>query len=623
LASIISKISRYVLAIVSIAAVLYQLASTQRVFVDPYQHQTIHLVLVLTLMFLLAIRTKPRFWPIWIGLLTLSIFCTGYMFVFTEELQFRVGLPNILDMFVGGVLVVVTLVALHEASGKIIPIFISFFIAYTFFGQYLPMPFHHPDLPLDRIISLMSVGFSGLYGKLLEISAAYLFLFLVFAGLLSATGASQFFTEIGKLAGRKLAGGPAMTSVVASCLFGSVSGSPDANVIVTGSFTIPLMKKVGFKPEQAGGIEAAASTGGLVMPPIMAATAFIMASFIGITYKEVMIMAFPPAILYYFGCGLYVLFQAKKMSLAPWMEEINKRVILTSAPSFLIPMGIIVILLVMGYSPQYSVFWGIMSSFAIYFARMRTLASVGRLIDALTEGATNGARVGITVAALGIAMSTMTMTGLGIKLPMAIEMWAGGNVLVAVLATMVVIVILGCGLPILPSYIIVALTVAPALIRMGIPPVQTHFFIFYFAAFSMVTPPVAVSSLVASRLANADYAKTSLEAIKVSAVAYLVPFLFIWSPAILLQPTEPLYAIISILAIIMAIIAISSAFVGCYFTTLNWKERILLGLDGAVLFIIACTKGVVSFAVATSIFGLMTLWQWNNKKTQIGLSSAD
>jgi len=619
LATIMSKIGYFAVVIMAIIAILYQLASTQAIFVGPYQHHSIHLALILIVMFLFSIRNKPRLWPIWVALIVLSIVSTGYMYVFTDEIQFRVGLPNTVDMIVGGILVTITLVALYEAFGKILPIFVAIFIAYTFFGHYLPSPLYHPELPLDRIMSLMAVGFSGLYGPLLAISAAYLFLFLVFAGLLPIAGASRFFTEIGKLAGRKLAGGPAMTSIVASCLFGSVTGAPAANVIVTGTFTIPLMKKVGFRPEQAGGIEAAASTGGLVMPPIMAATAFIMASFIGIPYRSIMIMAFLPALLYYFGCGLYVQFQAKRMGLAPWKEEIDTKALLISAPTFLIPLGTIVTLLMVGYSPQYSVFWGIIATLAIIVACMRTRTSVGRLLDGLVEGATNGARVGVTVAALGIAVSTMTMTGLGIKLPVAVEMWTGGNILFAVLATMVVTIILGCGLPILPAYIIVALIAAPALVRMGIPELQTHFFIFYFAAFSMVTPPVAVSSLVASRLANAGYLKTSFEAVKVSIVAFLVPFLFIWSPAILLQFTDnPLHTIIPITAIIMAVIAISATLVGYYVTPLNWNTRTLLGLDGAALFIVSCTKGLVPFIIAVSLFILMTVWLWYKKRQKLG-----
>ena len=620
MSSIVARISRYAMVILPIAAVLYQLASTQYVFVDPYQHQSIHLMLILVLMFLLAIRTKPRFWPAWLGLIVLSILSTGYMFVFTDELQFRVGLPNTVDMIVGGILVVVSLVALHEAFGKILPIFIAVFIAYTFYGHYLPPPFYHPELPLDRIISLMSVGFSGLYGKLLEISSAYLFLFLVFAGLLSISGASQFFTEIGKLAGRKLAGGPAMTSVVASALFGTVTGAPAANVIVTGSFTIPLMKKVGFSPAQAGGIEAAASTGGLIMPPIMAATAFIMAGIIGIPYKDIMIMAFPPAILYFFGCGLYVHFQAKKLGLVVSKEEFDKRSLLTSAPAFFVPLVVIVTMLFRGYSPQFSVFWGIISILVIVVAKMRTRESVGRFIDGLVEGATNGARVGVTVATLGIAVSTMTMTGLGIKLPVAVELWSGGNQFLAVMATMVVTIVLGCGLPIMPAYIIVALIVAPALVRMGIPAVQVHFFILYFAGLSMLTPPVAVCSLVASRLAKASYMKTSIEGLKVSIVGYLVPFLFIWSPAILLQPSEPLDAVIVYLAIIMAAIACSSALVGFYLTPLEWMERCLLGMNGAALFIIACTKGIVAFLVAVGVFVLITISQRFKRKSKFELS---
>ena len=613
--SIISSISSYALLGVSVAAILYQLASTQFVFVDPYQHQSIHLALISTIMFLFSSRRRPRFWPVWWGLILLTILSVGYMFVNTEELQFRLGLPTTTDMIVGGMLVAVTLVALYEAFGKILPIFVAIFIIYTFFGHYLPSPFYHPELELDRIMTLLAVGFSGLYGPLLQISASYLFLFLVFAGLLPITGATKFFTEIGKLAGRKLAGGPGMTSIVASALFGSVTGAPMANVVVTGTFTIPMMKKAGFTPEVAGGIEAAASTGGLVMPPIMAATAFIMATFIGIPYRVVMILAFPAALLYYFSCGFYVVLQAKKLKLATSEIEVDKKALLQSSVSFLVPLGTIVLLLLIGYSPQYSVFWGIIVTLIVFsFAKLRSRGSVHDLKDALIDGATNGARVGVTVAALGIAMSTMTMTGLGVKLPLAVEMASGGNVVFAVLASMVVTIILGCGLPILPAYILVALIVAPALVGMGIPALQVHFFIFYFAAFSMVTPPVAVSAIVAAQIAKASYFKTSLEALKVAIAAFMLPFLFIWAPSILLQFSGLYDAIISFAGIIMAIIALLSALVGFYLTPLNWAERILFGAAGAGLFIASCTQGLVFFIIGALLFALMTVWQGYKRK---------
>ena len=245
---------------------------------------------------------------------------------------------------------------------------------------------------------------------------------------------------------------------------------------------------------------------------------------------------------------------------------------------------------------------------------MKTRKSIGRFIDGLVEGANNGARVGVTVASLGIAVSTMTMTGLGIKLPVAVELWSGGNQFMAVMATMIVTMILGCGLPILPAYIIVALIVAPALVRMGIPAVQVHFFILYFAGLSMLTPPVAVCSLVASRLAKAKYIKTSFEGLKVSIVGYLVPFLFIWSPAILLQPSKPLDAVITYVGIVMAAIACSSALVGFYLIPLKWMGRCLLGMNGAALFIISCTKGIVPFFIAVGVFVLITVSQWLTRK---------
>jgi TRAP-type uncharacterized transport system fused permease subunit len=334
----------------------------------------------------------------------------------------------------------------------------------------------------------------------------------------------------------------------------------------------------------------------------------------------VMIIAFPAALLYYFGCGLYVQFQARRMGIQATAMEIDKRALITNAPSFLIPMGIVVALLLAGYSPQYAVFWAILSVVATILARARTRACLSRLVEGAVDGATNGARVGTTLAALGIATSIMTMTGLGMKLPSAVEIWSGGSLLLAVLSTMVVTIIMGCGLPILPAYIITSLIAAPALVRMGVPLLQAHFFVLYFAAFSMVTPPVAVSALVASRLANAGYLKTAIEAMKVSLVAYLVPFLFIWSPVILLQPTDPLTAVISIIGIILAAVALSASSVGFYLTNLRGPERALLGLDGAALFVIACTKGQLPFVAAVAAFVLLTLWQWRRSKAQTRLT---
>lgn len=614
----VKKVSRYLLAIVSIVLVPYQLAATQYLFLGIYEHQIFHLMMILLLTFLFALNKTPKLWPVWVFFIILTFVSTGYMLAFTDALLFRVGLPTNLDMVIGVILVVLALVALNAAFGKVLPIFVLVFIVYTFFGHYLPEPFYHPQVPLDRAISLMSVGFSGVFSSLLGISASYLFLFLFFASLLAISGAGAFFNELGKLAARKFAGGPGITAVVASSLFGMITGSPGANVIVTGTFTIPLMKKAGFNPDQAGGILAASATGGLIMPPIMASAAFVMAAFLGIPYIKVMLMAFPAAILYYFGCGLYVQFQAGKLGIQKTTVEIDKKTLFINAPSFLVPMAILVVLLILGYSPQFTVFWAIISVLVtitiLHFKKLTSMEFLKHFLNEVIDGANSGAGVGVTLAALGVAAATVTMTGLGMKLPLAVEMWSGGILLLAVLSTVVITIILGCGLPILPSYIILSIVVAPALVRMGIQPLQAHFFILYFAAFSMVTPPVAVSALVAAKLANSRYMPTCIEAMKVSAVAYLVPFLFIWSPVILLQPAEPIGAVITILGIILASVALAGSFVGYYLTRITWLERVLLGLDGASLFVIACTKNLVPFIIAVIVFVLLTVWQLQRKK---------
>ena len=407
-------------------------------------------------------------------------------------------------------------------------------------------------------------------------------------------------------------------AVVSSSVVGSITGSAAANVAITGSFTIPLMKKVGHKPEYAAAIEAAASNGGQIMPPVMGIVAFGMAGLTGIPYLKIITMAVIPALLYYWAAGLYVYLRAGQRQIERMSdEEVDLKEVLFTLPSFITPFVVIIALLIKGYSVMYVAFWAIISSIIVSYLR-KDRPSIGAIVEGFVNGARAGAGIGASAACVGLIMATFTMSGLGVKISSGIQVWSGGNLFLALVIIAGLCVLMGCGGASLTGYFIVSIFGVPALVKMGIGFEQAHFFTMFFAVFGFLTPPVAVVALIAAKLAGAEYIKSAIEATKSAIGGFVIPFMFIYCPILLLQPQEPLGALIGVIASIICLLILEVAFVGYYFMHCGLAERLLAATGGVSLLVFFVVQNYILFATGLAICILVTLLQWRKKRLLVG-----
>jgi len=374
------------------------------------------------------------------------------------------------------------------------------------------------------------------------------------------------------------------------------------------------MKRVGYRPEQAGGIEAAASTGGQIMPPVMGAAAFLMSGITGYPYREIIVVAAIPAILYFLVVGIYVQLQAVRLNVSPMDEEVDLKEMLLSAPLFLIPLAVMVFLLVKGFSAMYVAFWAIVIVTVLSLIRKKTRPSFRELVNGFVQGAAGGARIGVSCACVGVIVSVIVMTGLGVKLPSAIEAWSGGNLNIVLALTMVASIILGCGVPTSAAYVLVAVVMAPVMLKLGLEVLQAHFFCFFFACFSFITPPVAVASLFASELAGAPYLRTAFESAKAGIAGFVLPFMIIWCPVLFLRPSDPLSATVQIGACIMILVALQVTFCNHYLARLSLTERALLVACFTMLLAYLVTQNYAWSIAGFILFIGVTVWQLRKTK---------
>jgi len=597
------------MAVVAIAMTLYHLAYTQYLIVGPTEHVNIHYAFGFTLIFLLAIRKRPKRWWLMLLLVLLVWAGTGYIAYFLEDLQFRVGYPTPPDLVIGTMLVILALIACWDSFGPALPIVGLAFIAYFLFGQYLPGFLYHFRFTYSDVLSRIAIGLDGMYGVSGGVSANFIFLFIIFGSLLQVSGATEFFLEVGKAVGRRLAGGPAQTAVVSSMLVGMVTGSAMANVGITGAYTIPLMKKVGYKPEQAGAIEAAASSGGQIMPPIMGAAAFLLVGITGISYIRVMAAAIIPALLFFWAVGLYCEFRARQMGITPLPEKINTRLMANRSYLFVVPLGVLMYLLIVGFSPMYAIFWSIILLAVLSFLRKETRPSWRKLVNSVISGASTGAGIGAACAVVGIILATVTGTGLGIKLSSAVVAWSFDNLALLAILAMLASMLLGMGVPTLGAYVLVATLVAPAMMRLGVPLLQAHLFAFYFAIFSGITPPVALAAMVGAGIAGANYFKTSVEACKICLPAYILGFIFVWNPTLVGNPPNLLVGVLTFTAVVVGVATTSMVVTSYFLTRLNSLQLALGILSSVSLFAYSFTTNTVLFAAGAILFVFLTLWQ--------------
>jgi len=601
-----------IIILVGCAMVLYHLVSTQFVLWSTNHHIIAHLGFALTLIFLSTARKiQNKNWiPLVLTFMVGGIAVTSYMLIRYPHLELSIGfIREPIDWVVGILLVILVIEACREAWGIIFPTLAIIAILYFSFGHYLPYPFRTTNFPDDYILSNLGMGFKGILGTTLEVSANYMFLFIIFGALLGIAGSPRFFIEISKLPSRLLAGGAAQTAVVSSALVGMVTGQSISNVVLTGSFTIPFMKKAGYTPEQAGAIEATASTGGQVMPPVMGVAVFLMASLLGVHYIEIALASFYPAFLYFLSIAFSVQIIAYKNRLKSPKESLDMGEVVRWGPLFLIPLGVIFSLLLLRYTPMYAAFWAIMTVIGVSLFRKETRMPFMKLARGFGDGAVEASKIGISLAVIGIVVQTFHATGLGVTIAQLVESMSGGYLVVALLLSMVLALILGCGLPTIAAYAIVAIVIVPVMVKMGVSPLSGHLFVFWFAIVSAVTPPVAFAAMAGAAIAKADFWKTGVEAFKLAISGFLVPWVIIVWPSVTLQ-SQPLGQVLTgIIALPMALLALSIVMYNHFFVRIYLWERVLFILVLSLFTGFFITKVYAFFIPAVILEATLIIWQ--------------
>lgn len=445
--------------------------------------------------------------------------------------------PNMTDVIICAIGAFLVLETTRRINGLTMPLLAMLFLLYALFGNYIPGMLGHKGYGLVRLVSY-SFSLDGVFGVSIGVSATYMILFVIFGAVLEGTGGGRLFIEMATSAFGGVRGGPAKAAIFASAGMGTMTGSSAGNVVTTGTFTIPLMKKIGYNSRFAGAVEAVASTGGQIMPPVMGAGAFIMAESIGIPYLTIAAAAVIPALLYFLSVYVMVDIEALKTGLTglPKEQLPDKKKILSEVGHLIIPIIVLLYFLLVDRStPIKAGLYGIYSSLIIGMLRKTTRYNLKQLLEMLSEGARSSISVVSACACAGLIIGVLTLTGLGTKIAGLIIALSGGNLLIALLLTMVVTVFLGMGLPTTAAYIVTSSVVAPALINMGVPALASHMFIFYFACLSAITPPVAIAAYAAAGIADSNPNTTGFTAFKLGLAAFIVPYMFVYSNALLMM----------------------------------------------------------------------------------------
>ncbi|MCA1039584.1 TRAP transporter permease [Bacillus infantis] len=555
--------------------------------------RSIHLGFALALIFLLfPARKKDRgkkHKVAWYDLiLAIAAVAVGaYWPLMIDEIVMRVGRLTDLDFYIGLTAIILVLEATRRAVGLPITIIAALFLAYALYGPYMPGFLAHRGLDLQRLVQTMFFTTEGILGTPLGVSATFIFLFLLFGSFLVKTGVGQYFNDLAVSIAGKRTGGPAKVAIFSSALQGTISGSSVANVVTSGSFTIPMMKKLGYKKEFAGAVEAAASTGGQLMPPIMGAAAFLMVEFIGggITYWDIAKAAAIPALLYFTGIWIMTHFEAKRIGLRGLKkEEMPNRKEVLSKIYLLLPILAVVILLMSGMSVIRAALWSILITIAVSAIRKETRINFKDAIDALVDGARTALGVAAATAAAGIIVGVVTKTGLGLKLANGLLDLAGGALIPTLMLTMVAAIVLGMGSPTTANYVITSTIAAPAIILLGVPDLSAHLFVFYFGIIADITPPVALAAFAAAGVSGGEPIKTGVNSAKLAIAAFIIPYMFVLSPELLMIDTTWYYLIWVVFTALAGMTAIGAGVIGYWFRRLMWFER-LIGIVGGLCLI--------------------------------------
>lgn len=554
---------------------------------------------------LLKKRSKPGVVDVLFAVASFA--STFYIVVVFDELALRQGWPTRTDFVMGFLTVIFLSIAAYRVAGWILPTICLFFLGYCYFGRWIPGTFGHRGFSIISIVRHMYLSTEGIFGLPLGVVSDFIYLFIFFGVILTTTGVGKVFIDLALAILGSRRGGPAKVSVLASGFFGTINGSSVANVVGTGTFTIPLMKSVGFKPFFAGATEACASVGGQIMPPIMGAAAFIMAEFLGISYLTVILAAALPAILYYVGVLTSVHIEAVKNNLQGLSKDqlpSLKQIVMKDGFK-LLPIPLIVIALVMGYTPTMAALWAIYASLVLPFFRKKDRYNLKELYGMLGKGAKAAQDLIVICAVVGFIIGAASLTGFGLKLAGAIVDVSGGILFLALILTMIASLILGMGIPTTGNYIMMALITAPALKLMNVKPIAAHLFVFYFGIISDLTPPVALTAIVAGGLAGAPFWKTAVTSTKLAIAGFIIPFIFVYNPNMLidLHNLRPVYSVVVVVTAVIGVIALAAVVQNFFYTRLRVYERLFLLISSLFLIFPQYTYSLLGFILLLLILG--------------------
>lgn len=588
---------------VGIMLALYHLTTSTFGQSDVRVHGGTHLCLILSLIFVLFPLKRKSFkeplnpyFVIDLFFLLASIGISIYANWDPRGMEMRAGMPNDSDIILGTILIIIVLEAARRTMGWPIVLVALFFLLNVIFGPYYPGIFNSPPYSWSTAIDIIFLQNNGIFGLPLQVMSFYIILFMYFGAFLQQSKAGEFFIDLAlALAGRSV-GGPAKVAVISSGLFGSISGSSVANVLATGSFTIPLMKRIGYSPNYAGAVEACASTGGLIMPPVMGATAFLIAEFLAIPYWSVCVAAFIPALLYFFSIFMMVHFEARRLGLKPIPASSLPRLkeVLLGRGYTIISLVVIVVLFALGYSVVWACLAGLACLIIISFFKQETCMSPIDFLDAFINGSKSALMVASACATCGIIIGSIFITGVGQRFTYLVLSASQGYLGMGLAFSALASYILGMGMPPAAVYITLAVLVIPALIKMGMATMAAHMFAFYFGSIAAITPPVAMAAFAGAAISGGNPAKTGYIAMRIGIASYIIPFMFAYSPELLFE--GPLATVLLATGTaIVGVICLAAAIEGWFFQPCN-------NLEKGLLFVAAIT--LIKPGITTDLIGL-------------------
>lgn len=604
-----------IISALAITFSVFQIYTASFGLLDAQIQRAVHLSFGLCLVFLLYPTKKSwrrdKLHPLDLILAIAGAAAPAYIVINYRELILRAALPTATDVAVGALGILLVIEAARRVVGIPMVCVVLFFIGYAFAGPFMPGILAHRGLTLDYFVSHVYFTTEGIFGIPLGVSSTFIFLFILFGAYLEGTGLGKFFIDVANSIAGWASGGPAKVAVLSSGLMGTVSGSSVANVVGTGSLTIPMMKKLGYHKNFAGAVEAAASTGGQLMPPVMGAAAFLMAEFVGVPYVEIVKAAIIPAALYFIGVWLGVHFEAKRNNLQglPRDELPKLGELLRTRGHLAIPLVVIVWLLVSGYTPMRAALVAIVLSVVVSSLKAATRMSPAEIVRGLETGARNVLGVLVACAAAGIIIGVVTKTGVGLKLASALLDLSGGMVLPSMFLTMITAIILGMGVPTTANYVITSTIAAPALIQMGVPVLAAHMFVFYFGIIADVTPPVALAAYAGSGIAGGNALKTGINASKLAIAAFIIPYMFVLNPGLLLLEGVTGGLILALLTAIVGMVALSSSLIGFLAAPLKIFQRVILFAGGLLMI----KPGLVTDIAGLTILAAILFMQLRKK----------